>query len=46
MKCPECKGMKLIKFGKKYAKNPNTGKRHIVQQYQCKNCGRITINPK
>ena len=38
--CPECLSTQLIKFGVKF------NNRRIVQQYQCKNCGRITIYPK
>ncbi|KKM73132.1 hypothetical protein LCGC14_1413570 [marine sediment metagenome] len=44
-KCPECKSTKLIKFGKRFSRKSSTGKRRLVQQYQCKNCGRITIHP-
>lgn len=40
MKCPECNSVRLIKFGKKFSN------RRLVQQYQCKDCGRITIKPK
>lgn len=43
--CPECKSSNLIKFGKKWHKNKETGKREQVIQYQCKDCGRITILP-
>jgi transposase-like protein len=46
MRCPECRSTRLVKFGKKFARNPETGRRHRVQQYQCKNCGRITIYPR
>jgi transposase-like protein len=42
--CPECGSDKLIKFGKKFAKRGI--KRELIQQYQCKNCGRVTVNPK
>ena len=43
MKCPECKSDKLRKFGTKFVKEGE--KRIKKQQYQCKDCGRITINP-
>lgn len=48
IKCPECNGNNLKKFGKKWVKYWIEGddKRHLKQQYQCKECGRITINPK
>jgi len=45
MKCPECGGTKLGKFGFKFSKKKG-GKRPLVQQYQCKTCGRVTIHPK
>jgi transposase-like protein len=44
MNCPECKYDRLIKFGKKWVKVG--GVRVEVQQYQCKDCGRITIKPE
>lgn len=37
--CPECRSYRLIKFGTKVVK------RKKVQQYQCKDCGRITVKP-
>jgi DNA-directed RNA polymerase subunit RPC12/RpoP len=46
IRCPECNSTRLIKFGTKFARNARTGRRHAVQQYQCKNCGRITIKPR
>jgi len=45
MKCPECNSENLIKLGKKFSKNKETGNRKRIQQYQCKECGRITIKP-
>lgn len=44
MKCPECGSVRLIKFGKKFVILP-AGKRERVQQYQCRDCGRITVHP-
>jgi len=44
MKCPECSGTKLNKFGFKFV--GKKGKRRRAQQYQCGKCGRITIYPK
>jgi len=44
MNCPECKSSNLIKFGRKWVKV--VGKRVQVPQYQCKDCGRITIKPE
>jgi transposase-like protein len=38
--CPECHSDKLVRFGIKYTK------RKPIQQYQCKNCHRITVKPK
>ncbi len=46
MKCPECGSSELVKFGTKYIKDKSTSRRFKKQQYQCKACGRITINPK
>ena len=46
MRCPECGSVRLIKFGKKFVKNLQMGRRYLVQQYQCKECGRITIHPE
>jgi len=46
MKCPECNSTRLVKFGKKFVGGPELGKRHRVQQYQCNECGRITIYPR
>lgn len=43
MKCPECGSDSLTKFGKKFVWRGE--KREKVQQYQCRDCGRITINP-
>ena len=37
--CPECHSRRLIKFGIKLVK------RQKAQQYQCKDCGRITVKP-
>jgi len=45
MKCPECGSPNLMKFGKKFVKDSVTGERHRVQQYQCRDCGRITVHP-
>lgn len=45
LQCPECGGVNLVKFGKKFKKNNETGKRENAQRYQCKDCGRITDNP-
>lgn len=45
MKCPECFSENLIKFGKKFARDKGTGKRVKKPQFQCKDCGRITVNP-
>jgi len=42
-RCPECNGDNLVKFGTKWGKVD--GKRQLKQQYQCCDCGRITINP-
>lgn len=42
MKCPECGSTRLIKYGKRFIRS----KKREIQQYQCKNCGRITIKPK
>lgn len=46
MKCPECSSSNLVKFGKKFIKLRGSNTRVLKQQYQCKNCGRITINPE
>jgi hypothetical protein len=46
MRCPECKGNKLVKFGFKFVKNKFSGHREKIQQYQCKKCGRITVKPE
>lgn len=43
LRCPECGSTSLMKFGKKFAKRE--GKRIRVQQYQCQDCGRISIKP-
>jgi transcription elongation factor Elf1 len=45
MTCPECNSDKLIKFGMKFIRDKKSNKRIRIQQYQCKNCGRITIYP-
>jgi transposase-like protein len=45
MKCPECGSNNLVKFGKKFAKDKETGERVKNQQFQCKDCGRITVKP-
>lgn len=37
--CPECKSTNIKRFGVKFSN------RKRVQQYQCNNCGRITIKP-
>ena len=37
--CPECKSSDLRKLGFRHKK------RKPIQQYQCKNCWRITVNP-
>jgi len=42
-KCPECGNENLKRFGKKWVKVGD--KRQLKQQYQCNDCGRITINP-
>lgn len=44
--CPECGSDRLIRFGTKFARDTQSMKRRMVQQYQCKNCGRITIKPQ
>ena len=41
--CPECGKSNLKKFGTKWVKIE--GVRQLKQQYQCRDCGRITINP-
>jgi len=46
LRCPECNSDGLIKFGTKFARDARSDKRRLVQQYQCKNCGRITIKPR
>lgn len=43
--CPECNSTNLIKFDKRWKKNRDTQKREEVQQYQCKDCGRISYKP-
>jgi len=40
LKCPECGSKRLIKFGKRWIR------RRQIQQWQCRNCGRITVYPK
>lgn len=45
-RCPECDSNRLIRFGTKFVKDTQSKKRRVVQQYQCKDCGRITIRPK
>ncbi len=42
-KCPECGSEKLIKHGIRFA--GRKGNRAKVQQYQCRDCGRITVKP-
>lgn len=47
MLCPECGSNKLIRFGKRWGKTKRTDeKRTLLQQYQCKHCGRITLKPR
>ena len=41
--CPECGSEKLIKFGMRWVKRE--GKRVKVQQFSCRDCGRISIKP-
>jgi transposase-like protein len=43
IKCPECKSNNLKRFGKKWVKVD--GVRQLKQQYQCNDCGRITVKP-
>jgi len=43
LKCPECFEIALTKNGKRWVRR--NGVRTRVQQYQCQECGRITINP-
>ena len=46
-KCPECSSTNLRKYGLKFRSNLkiNLQNRTKVQQYQCKDCGRITTKP-
>ena len=44
LRCPECLGYYLIKYGVVYRKEENE-ERIKKQQYQCKDCGRVTIKP-
>ena len=44
--CPECNSVNLVKYGKRWKKNDDTQKRELLQQYQCKDCGRITHKPE
>lgn len=46
LRCPECNSNRLIKFGTRFARNRQSNRRLVVQQYQCKNCGRITVKPR
>jgi len=41
--CPECNSIKLRKYGTKFVKKD--GVRIKIQQYQCRECGRVTVNP-
>ena len=51
LRCPECNSEKLIKFGFKWAGSKvdigdgEKKKRIKLQQYQCKDCGRLTTAP-
>ena len=45
MKCPECKSQRLNKFGTKFVMNKELKVRERKQQYQCQDCGRVTIKP-
>lgn len=45
MKCPECGSKNLKKFGKKWSWNQDKNERERKQQYQCNDCGRVTVNP-
>lgn len=42
-RCPECGRERLIKFGMRWVRRE--GKRVKVQQFSCRDCGRITIKP-
>jgi transcription elongation factor Elf1 len=44
--CPECNSQKLIKYGERFKMNYEINKKVKIQQYQCKECGRITHKPK
>lgn len=44
LSCPECGSKELGKYGSKWAKIGV--KRVKVAQFQCKKCGRVTVNPK
>ncbi len=44
-RCPECLSTNLGKWGSKWKKNKESGKRERVKQVICKDCGRITVNP-
>jgi transposase-like protein len=44
MACPECRSSNLRKFGTKWYGGNGSG-RVLKQQYICKDCGRITVNP-
>jgi len=46
LRCPECGSRNLIGFGRKWKFNEKKTKRIKIHQYQCKHCGRITVNPK
>ena len=39
--CDECNGTNVVKYGRRWRKIPNNGRRRDVQQYQCKDCGKI-----
>lgn len=43
IKCPECQSSNLKRFGKKWVRIGEN--RQLEQQYQCKDCGRITVKP-
>lgn len=42
-KCPECNSTNLKRFGKKWVKVGD--KRQRKQQFQCNDCGRVSVNP-
>lgn len=44
--CPDCRSKRLIKYGWKYRRNKNRGRKIVRQQRRyCKNCGRVTVKP-